>query len=86
MEIDDSVHFVLGGDWNLIFDKALDFMGGSPSLKYSFTWHGSNPPKMSRIDFFLISNEMQYNVKFCKHLPSFLSDHSPVFFISFLTS
>ena len=21
---------------------------------------------------------MQYNVKFCKHLPSFLSDHSPV--------
>ena len=35
MEIDDSVHFVLGGDWNLIFDKALDFMGESPSLKYS---------------------------------------------------
>ena len=28
--------------------------------------------------FFLISNEMQYNVKLCKHLPSFLSDHSPV--------
>ena len=33
---------------------------------------------MSRIDFFLISNEMQYSVRFCKHLPSFLIDHSPV--------
>ena len=27
MEIDDSVHLVLGGDWNLIFDKTLNFMG-----------------------------------------------------------
>ena len=35
MEIDDSVHLVLGGDWNLIFDKTLDFMGGLPSLKYN---------------------------------------------------
>ena len=33
---------------------------------------------MSRIDFFLILNETQYNVKFCKHLHPFLSDHSPV--------
>ena len=86
MEIDDSVQLVLGGDWNPIFDKTLDFLGGSPSLKYSslkrlqsimidfnlvdvwrvrnpsfrqFTWRRSNSPKMSRIDFFLISNEMQ---------------------------
>ena len=35
MEIDDSVHLILGRDWNLIFDKTLDFMSGSPSLKYS---------------------------------------------------
>ena len=35
MEIDDSVHLILGGDWNLMFDKTLDFMSGSPSLKYS---------------------------------------------------
>ena len=35
MEIDYSVHLVLGGDWNVIFDKTLDFMGGSSSLKYS---------------------------------------------------
>ena len=35
MEIDDSVHLVLGGDWNLIFDKTLDFMGESSSLRHS---------------------------------------------------
>ena len=35
MKIDDSVQLVLGGDWNLIFDKTLDFMDGSLSLKYS---------------------------------------------------
>ena len=105
MEIDDSVHLVNGGDWDLIFDKTLDFMGGSPSLKYSslkrlqsimidfnlvdiwrvrnpsfgqFTWCRSNPPKMSRTDSFLIPDKGQYNIKFCKHLPSFLGDHSPV--------
>ena len=49
----------------------------NPSFR-QFTWRRSNPPKTSRIDFFLISNEMQYNVRFCKHLPSFLSDHSSV--------
>ena len=49
----------------------------NPSFR-QFTCRRSNPAKMSRIDFFLISNEMQYNVKFCKHLPSFLSDHSLV--------
>ena len=43
-----------------------------------FNWRRSNPPKMSRIDFFLISNEMQYNVRLCKHLPSSLSYHSLV--------
>ena len=33
LEIEGNVQYVLGGDWNLIFDKSLDAMGGSPPLK-----------------------------------------------------
>ena len=32
---DQNITCILGGDWNLIFDKSLDAMGGSRSLKYN---------------------------------------------------
>ena len=34
VNIEDNYQFILAGDWNLIFDKSLDSMGGSPSLKF----------------------------------------------------
>ena len=34
MKVEDNCQFILAGDWNLIFDKSLDSMGGSPSLKF----------------------------------------------------
>ena len=32
---DQNITCILGGDWNLIFGKSLDAMGGSRSLKYN---------------------------------------------------
>ena len=32
---EQNITCILGGDWNLIFDKSLDVMGGSRSLKYN---------------------------------------------------
>ena len=91
---DQNITCILGGDWNLIFDKSLDAMGGSRPLKYNslkelqtiildynlidiwrarnpnlcqFTWHRANPLMMRQLDF-LISDDMQYDVKFCKKL------------------
>ena len=100
-----DVHFVFGGDWNLIFDKSLDALSGKPTLKKNaivklkslmgklelvdiwrlqnpalktFTWKSSNPFKMRRLDFFLISDDMQCNVKSCEILHGIQSDHSLV--------
>ena len=33
LAIEDNVQYILAGNWNLIFDRSLDAMGGSPSLK-----------------------------------------------------
>ena len=35
INFDDNVQFILAGDWNMIFDKFLDAMGGTPSLKFN---------------------------------------------------
>ena len=102
---DENTQYILGGDWNLVFDKSLDAMGGTRSLKYrslkelqaiisdynladiwrirnptlrQFTWRRANPLTMRRLDFFLISDNLQYEVKLCKHLTPVQSDHSPV--------
>ena len=109
LEIEDNVQYILDGDWNLIFDKSFDAMGGSLSLKCNvlkelkcimidynlvdiwmarnanlrlFTWRRSNPIKLRCLDFFLISDDMQYDVKNCKQLTAVQSDHSPIIFVS----
>ena len=89
----------------MIFDKFLDAMGGTPSLKFNslkqlqslmvdydlsdiwkarnptfrqFTWRQTNPVKLRRLDFFLISNSLQFDVRSCKFLSPVQSDHSPI--------
>ena len=49
----------------------------NPALK-KFTWKSSNPFKMRRLDFFLISDDMQRNVNSCEILHGIQSDHSPL--------
>ena len=35
INFDYNAQFILAGDWNMIFDKFLDAMGGTPSLKFN---------------------------------------------------
>ena len=35
MSINENTQFILTGDWNMIFDKSLDALGGSPTLKFN---------------------------------------------------
>ena len=49
----------------------------NPNLR-QFTWRRSNPIKLRCLDFFLISDDMQYDVKNCKQLTAVQSDHSPI--------
>jgi len=43
-----------------------------------YTWHHKNPIKMSRLDFFLASEDIFSLVTDAKILPKYKSDHSPV--------
>ena len=49
----------------------------NPTLR-QFTWRHKTPLQMSRLDFFLISNDLQFGVKSCENLCPLGSDHSPV--------
>lgn len=49
----------------------------NPTLR-QFTWRRKNPRQMSRIDFFLVSEDLQSEVKSCEFLCPLSSDHSPV--------
>ena len=89
----------------MIFDRSLDALGGSPTLKFNslkeiqllmidyellniwrarnptlhqFTWRQKSPAKLRRLDFFLISDSLQCDIKACKFLSSLQSDHSPI--------
>ena len=55
----------------------------NPNLHH-FTWHRANPLMMRRLDFFLISDDMTHDVKFCKKLTAVQSDHAPIFCMSHL--
>lgn len=45
-----------------------------------YTWHSSHkPPIFSRLDYFLISENLKNFIISCKHNLSYKSDHSPVF-------
>ena len=44
-----------------------------------FTFHRKNPSIQRRLDYFFISNSLQECIGDVKVLPSFMSDHSPVF-------
>ena len=43
-----------------------------------FTWRQTNPVKLRRLNFSLISNSLQFDVRSCKFLSPIQSDHSPV--------
>ena len=43
-----------------------------------FTWRRKTPLQMSRLDFFLISNDLQFGVKSCENLCLLSSDNSPI--------
>ena len=42
-----------------------------------FIWRCKTPLQMIRLDFFLISNDLQFGVKSCENLCPLSSDHSP---------
>ena len=53
---DQDEHFVLGGDWNLIFDKSLDALSGTPVLKKSIVKLKSLMGKLDLIDIWRLRN------------------------------
>ena len=49
----------------------------NPTLR-QFTWRRKTPLQMSRLDFFLTSNDLQFGVKSCENLCPLSSDNSPL--------
>ena len=49
----------------------------NPALR-QFTWRCKTPLQMSSLDFFLISNDVQFGVNLCENFCPLSSDHSPV--------
>ena len=49
----------------------------NPTLR-QVTWRRKAPLQMNRLDFFLISNDLQFGVDSCENLCPLSSDHSPV--------
>ena len=43
-----------------------------------FTWRQTNPVKLRHLDFLLISNSLQLDMRLCKFFSPIQSDHSPI--------
>ena len=49
------------------FDLVVIWRVCNPTLR-QFTWRHKTPLQMSRLDFFFISNDLQFGVKSCENL------------------
>ena len=107
-DLEQNFHPILAGDMNLIFDPAVDALGGNPRLqknslsflfqllskidasdifrirhpeekRFTFRRKQANGIIHRRLDYIFLSNTMQEFVNEIDILPSFMSDHSPVF-------
>ena len=65
--------FKLKNDFNLVDPWRIY----NPDIK-KFTWHRRNPIKMSRLDFFLISEELLSRIEGVKIINGYRTDHSIV--------
>ena len=58
--------------------KLLDiWRARNPTLR-QFSWRQKYPAKLRRLDFFLISDSLQCDIKACRFLSPLQSDHSPI--------
>ena len=76
MNIPPDSKYICAGDWNLIFDATMDSFGKKAKLKRKAIY--KNLLQMSRIYYFLISDDLQYAMKSCEFLCPLSRDHSPV--------
>ena len=102
----DGNPVVIGGDFNMVRDKNLDYFGHSTSKKQSklsdkfeefivrfkvidiwrsknkdkrqYTYKQGNPFMQSRLDYWVISENLQQMVVSCDIIPSIAPDHSAV--------
>ena len=59
------------------YDLSDIWRARNPTFR-QFTWRQTNPVKLRCLDFFLISNSLQFDVRLCKFLSPVQSDHSPI--------
>ena len=59
------------------YDLSDIWRARNPTFR-QLTWRQTNPVKLGQLDFFLISNSLQFDVRLCKFLSPIQSDHSPI--------
>ena len=99
-----NTHTIIGGDFNFVFDLAMDKLNGNKTTNFKcrnsvknwmneahiqdiwriknpkkrqYTWSlNHKPPIMCRLDFFLVSENINGIYKNCDIVPGYRSDHS----------